>query len=261
MKRILASNNIYYLFKSTPNNGKKIHYEDVFVPKFFLNLFKLSKKKKKLRSENKKYEEKDYLLNINSYFKPEQLDTINAYNNNNKQKFIPKSTYGKRNRLFSANIKALPKLKYTINDIISCNSKNNAKIDNYKYIKHNCTISEIYPKKTKKNDKDNNFIAIKNIRKIKINDNSKNNSIENSSRTKNYENNNIKSIIKSRNDIIPNQIEEKKLKFETTSLKSVSVLKAGRLENRKQLIDYTKSIISRKISFLRTPKADEKKKC
>ena len=256
MKRILASNNIYYLFKSSPKNGRKQHYEDIFVPKYFLNLFKLSKKKKILKAENKKYEEKDYLLNINSYFKPEQIDKINSY-----QKYVQKKNIKKNNRVFSANIKLLPKIKYSNNDIISCNSKNSIKKDyNKKCIKHNSTNNEIIPSSTKLNEKNNNnYIPIKNIRKIKINDYCKNNSVETSSRSKNYDNNNIKSTIRSRNEIIiPSQMENS----EAPSLKSISILRGKKINInviKYKFINYNKSIMNKKINCFKIPKFDKKK--
>ena len=47
MKRFHLSNHIYYLFKSNNNEGSQNSYEDVFVPKIFINLFNLSNKPKK----------------------------------------------------------------------------------------------------------------------------------------------------------------------------------------------------------------------
>ena len=133
MKSIIKdSNNIYYLFNSSLKNGKRRYFEDIFVPKFFLNLYNLGKKKKNLEIEDKKLDDKDYLLNLNSYFKKEKVNNKrNTYaknkNNNNKNINVNKK---KNIRFFSANIKKLktdlPKIKYIINENI-CNDSNQNK--------------------------------------------------------------------------------------------------------------------------------------
>ena len=132
MKRIVASNNIYYIFKPAFKNDKRRYYEDIFVPKFFLNLYHLSKKKKILKVENKKYEDKDYLLNINSYFKQEQINNINTYNTNTGNKSVTNKNFKIKNRFFSANAKNLPKIRYTVNDILHGNFKSTKKVASLK---------------------------------------------------------------------------------------------------------------------------------
>ena len=271
MKRIVASNNIYYIFKSSPKNGKKRHYEDIFVPKFFLNLYKLSKKKKILKNENKKHEDKDYLLNINSYFKQEQNGNINTFNVNNGYKSVQnKNTKNNNKRFLSANIKGLPVIRYTINDILNGNYKNNLRIESLKSVKQNSINNEIKSKKNilfikKVKEKNNNVKTIKNIRKIKINEynGSKNNSADNSVNEqfeeKNYESIKVKNSIKSRNIYdIHSQINEKKLNSEAASLKNISIFNRGmfqfnnknKFNNKNQSIIKTK--INRKFNFLRS---------
>ena len=271
MKRIVASNNIYYIFKSSPKTGKKRHYEDIFVPKFFLNLYKLSKKKKILKIEKKKHEEKDYLLNINSYFKQEQNGNINAYNFNNGYRSVQnKNTKNNYKRFLSANIKGLPVIRYTINDILTGNYKNYLKIESLKSVKQNSINNDIKSKNnilfTKKiKEKNNNVKTIKNIRKIKINEyngsknNSENNSVNEHFEEKNYESIKVKNSIKSRNIYdIHSQINEKKLNLEAASLKNISIFNRGmfqfnnqnKFNNKNQSIIKTK--INRKFDFLRS---------
>ena len=137
MKTIIKDpNNIYYLFNSSLKNGKRRYFEDIFVPKFFLNLYNLGKKKKVPEIEDKKLDDKDYLLNLNSYFKKEKINNKrNTYvknkNNNNKNIKVNKN---KNIRFFSANIKKLktdlPKIKYIINENLCNNSNKNKNIIN-----------------------------------------------------------------------------------------------------------------------------------
>ena len=271
MKRIVASNNIYYIFKSSPKTGKKRHYEDIFVPKFFLNLYKLSKKKKILKIEKKKHEEKDYLLNINSYFKQEQNGSINAYNFNNGYRSVQnKNTKNNYKRFLSANIKGLPVIRYTINDILTGNYKNYLKIESLKSVKQNSINNDIKSKNNilftkKKKEKNYNVKTIKNIRKIKINEyngsknNSEDNSVNEHFEEKNYESIKVKNSIKSRNIYdIHSQINEKKLNSEAASLKNISIFNRGmfqfnnqnKFNNKNQSIIKTK--INRKFDFLRS---------
>ena len=173
MKAIIKdSNNIYYLFNSSLKYGKRKYFEDIFVPKFFLNLYNLGMKKKISDIEDKKLDYKDYLLYLNSYFKKEKVNNKrNTYaknkNNNNKNINVNKK---KNIRFFSANIKKLesnlPKIKYIINENI-CNNSNK----NKNAINNNIRNSNIINKKSNnlKSINDDDIIIKNTINKIGIN--------------------------------------------------------------------------------------------
>ena len=99
MKRFHLSNHIYYLFKSNDNDGTQNSYEDVFVPKIFINLFNLAKKPKKQNIQKKSNNTKFYLLNSNSYFSNNQIDKLNIGNIN---KYVAHKNFGNNKRYFSA---------------------------------------------------------------------------------------------------------------------------------------------------------------
>ena len=265
MKRIVASNNIYYIFKPAFKNDKRRYYEDIFVPKFFLNLYHLSKKKKILKVENKKYEDKDYLLNINSYFKQEQINNINTYNTNTGNKSVTNKNLKIKNRFFSANAKNLPKIRYTVNDILHGNFKSTKKVASLKTLKKNNNMrnninNDISQKKSlslsnkkekKIKEKFKNTKIIKNIKNYKINEynNSKNNSI-NKENEKNEEK--IKNLIKSRNQkCLQEEINKSEnIKLETTSLKNITIFNDRRFNfniknnknNKNKYYNFNKSL-------------------
>ena len=78
MKRFQVSNHIYYLFKKNNIDGLQNSYEDVFVPKIFMNLFSLSKKRKKQNIPKKSNIPKYFLLNSNSYLSNQQIENLNT---------------------------------------------------------------------------------------------------------------------------------------------------------------------------------------
>ena len=129
-----------------------------------MNIYSLSKKKKIPKCENKKQEDKDYLLNINSYFKQNQINNINTYINNGN-KSTKNESFKLNKRFFSANINRLPKIRYTVNDILLGDFKhNNKRIGSLK------TIEKIKALKSFKKEKDKKEIEKKekNIKKGKI---------------------------------------------------------------------------------------------
>ena len=254
MKRIVEQNNIYYIFKPSPKNNTKRYCEDIFVPKYFINLYNLSKKKKKLKKENKKYEDKDYLLNINSYFKPEQIFNINTYNTNDGNKSVQNKN---SKRVFSAYINGLPKIRYTVNDIF--HSKNNKKIESISNIKNkNINKKAIMQRKRtfslKKEVKmEKQEQIFKNIKIFKINksNNSKNNSKNNSEekKIKIQEKNDIKS--RNKNYKQNSGSESKNLKIDAKSLKNFTHFNYRRFNfniNNNKYYKFNKSITKSKIT-------------
>ena len=100
MKRFHLSNHIYYLFKSNNNEGSQNSYEDVFVPKIFINLFNLSYKPKKHFNHKKNNQTKFFSLNSNSYFPNKQMGKLNTIDINNN--FLAYKKFGNNKRYFSA---------------------------------------------------------------------------------------------------------------------------------------------------------------
>ena len=100
MKRFHLSNHIYYLFKSNNNEGSQNSYEDVFVPKIFINLFNLSNKPKKHFNHKKNNQTKFFSLNSNSYFPNKQMGKLNTIDINNN--FLAYKKFGNNKRYFSA---------------------------------------------------------------------------------------------------------------------------------------------------------------
>ena len=100
MKRFQVSNHIYYLFKKNNIDGLQNSYEDVFVPKIFMNLFSLSKKRKKQNIQKKSNIPKYFLLNSNSYLSNQQIENLNTGDINNN--FIANNMFGNNKRYFSA---------------------------------------------------------------------------------------------------------------------------------------------------------------
>ena len=99
MKRFHISNHIYYLFKLNNREGTQSSYEDVFVPKIFINLFNLSSKQKKQSVQKKSNQTKFFLLNSNSYFSNNLLEKFNTGDINN---LIEYKKFGNDKRYFSA---------------------------------------------------------------------------------------------------------------------------------------------------------------
>ena len=263
MKRIVASNNIYYLFKSSSKNSKRRYYEDIFVPKLFVNLYNLSKKRKVPKLENKKYEDKDYLLNINSYFKQEQINDIKTISNIDNRS-VPNKNIRINKRFFSANPKGLSQVRYTVNDILlgTYKNKKSKNIENSTNIKGiNTYNNENKQKKTlkfslkkekesKKETENNN--KIKNTHKLYINGYNifKNNS-PNNNKNENEKNNEltINNSLKSRNiNFLKNELNKNKnLNIETTSLKNNSIFNGRRFNfrinnNKNKYYKFNKSI-------------------
>ena len=269
MKRVVEPNNIYYIFKANSKNNKKRYFEDIFVPKFFLNLYKLSKKKKIAKYENKKNEDKDYLLNINSYFKQDQIKNINTYINKGY-----KSTKNKNikiyKRFFSANTKRLPKIRYTANDIL---------LGDYKYkhkkiesLKNNNTIKRV--KSTKKEKEKNSYNTkdlknndkkeiFKNVKKLNINEgkSKSENKYNEKKKDKEIEKNcDEKEISRNINEV------PKKLKLESTLLKNFTIFNDKRRFNFNKNKYYnfnqniTKLKLNKKLYFLKTVKKEKKDK-
>ena len=268
MKRIVGSNNIFYIFKPSFKNDKRRLYEDIFVPKFYLNLYHLSKKKKILKVEHKKYEDKDYLLNINSYFKQEQIDNINVYNTNTGNKSVQNKIYKMKNRFFSANPKELPKIKYTVNDILNANFKsipknmNNRNKNNEISQKNTLSLSNKKENKTLKyTDKEkesNNIKIMNNIKRFKINDykSTNNNVIKDSKNNCEFQENEKnnekdKNVTKSRNQ--HNLNESENLKLETTSIKNSTPFKERKfnfnIKSKNKYYNFNKSITKTKINI------------
>ena len=100
MKRFHLSNHIYYLFKSNNNEGSQNSYEDVFVPKIFINLFNLSNKHKKHFNHKKNNQTKFFSLNSNSYFPNKQMGKLNTIDINNN--ILAYKKFGNNKRYFSA---------------------------------------------------------------------------------------------------------------------------------------------------------------
>ena len=269
MKRVVAQNNIYYIFKSNQKSNRKRFCEDIFVPKFFLNIYNLSKKKKSSKCENKKQEDKDYLLNINSYFKPDQINNLNTYINNGNKSTKNKS-FKINKRLFSANIKGLPKIRYTVNDILFGDFKrNNKRIGSLK------TIEKIKALKSSKNDKDKKDIEkkekfvkkskiFKNIKKFKINESknySKNNSMNNYKEKETEKNNEEKGNSRNKKNI--KNDTKKELKLESTSLKNITIFNDRRfnfnMSNKNKYYNFNKSL-NQKTNILKTFKKEKKDK-
>ena len=267
MKRIVDSNNIFYIFKPSFKNDKRRLYEDIFVPKFYLNLYHLSKKKKILKVEHKKYEDKDYLLNINSYFKQEQIDNMNAYNTNTGNKSVQNKIYKMKNRFFSANPKDLPKIRFTFNDILNHNYKSIKKNINNRnnnieiFRKNTLSLSNKNDKKAlkfteKEKDKEvNNIKIINNIKRFKINDynSTNNNGIKYTKNLEENEKNNEKSknVVKSRNQQNLNVSEN--LKLETISIKNNTLFNERRFtfnlnKSKNKYYNFNKSITKIKIN-------------
>ena len=129
MKKIKTSDGIYDFdlfapIKKNTSHSKKKYYEEIFMPKFFLNLLNLTKKRKKKRHENTaKHKTKSSPIIIDSFLNHLQLQN----NNNNKQENTPKLHQEiKNNRLFSCtnsstrnneNNSSLPKIGYRLNKL------------------------------------------------------------------------------------------------------------------------------------------------
>ena len=291
MKRFAAKNNIYYIFKPSSKPNKKRYFEDIFVPKFFINLYNLSRKKKIIKDENKKYEDKDYLLNINSYFRAEQIGTLNTYNTNinknNGSKSVKNKNIKLNKRIFSANLKKLPKIRYTTNDILYGNY--NKRIESLKNIKNKIDIGKnnitkkraLSPsnKKIKENESKKDIKKEKNYKnnkilknmKFKINENkvSKNNSLNNSKnniKNKEIDNNYDEKTLKSRNEnSLPNKIEVSKSKI-VNSVKNNPIFNISNfhfnIKNKKyKYCNFNKSIskskINRKFNFFQKDKKNK----
>ena len=166
MKRFHLSNHIYYLFKSNNNEGSQNSYEDVFVPKLFINLFNLANKPKKQLIPKKSNQTKFFSLNSNSYFPNKQIEKLNTIDLNNN--YLPYKKFGNNKRYFSA----VSKKKETHFPILqkgnnnkNINIKNRNKLlkyDNKSNKKNKKQITKIVSINRKINI-ENKFIKIKNL--------------------------------------------------------------------------------------------------
>ena len=166
MKRFHLSNHIYYLFKSNNNEGSQNSYEDVFVPKLFINLFNLANKPKKQLIPKKNNQTKFFSLNSNSYFPNKPIEKLNTIDINNN--LLPYKKFGNNKRYFSAVSKKLqanfPTIqKANINKNINIKNKNKLlKFDNKSNKKNKKQITKIVAINRKLNI-ENKFIKIKNL--------------------------------------------------------------------------------------------------
>ena len=164
MKRFHVSKHIYYLFKSNNNEGTQNSYEDVFVPKIFINFINLSNKPKKQSIPKKSNQTKFFLLNSNSYFSNYQLEKVNNGDINN---IIAFKKFGNNKRYFSAKKKNFrtyfPTLRKSNNKEINIKNKiQQNKVENKankKIKKQNTNLLTI----NKKVNIPNKIIKIKNI--------------------------------------------------------------------------------------------------
>ena len=115
--------------------NKKRYQEEIFMPKFFLNLINLSKKAKKLGRNSLNLLDQEYLMNSKTYL--DNIPSIKNYKNDNynKKENSNNSTFTKIKYMSSLNnpgriiIKpSLPKINYKANTVLSLN--NNKRIDN-----------------------------------------------------------------------------------------------------------------------------------
>ena len=125
------------LFNNLVKANKKQFQEEIFMPKFFLNLINLSKKAKKLGRNSLNLLDQDFILNSKTYYeKFEHIPSINIQNikNDNHKKLdnSNKNQYKKIKFISSLNspgrviIKpGLPKINYKINTLYNFyNNKN-----------------------------------------------------------------------------------------------------------------------------------------
>jgi hypothetical protein len=134
------------LFNNLVKANKKQFQEEIFMPKFFLNLINLSKKAKKLGRNSLNLLDQDFILNSKTYYeKFEHIPSINIQNiKNDNHKKVDNSNnnqYKKINFLSSLNSPGriiirppLPKINYKINTLYNIhNDKNTSnKINNDK---------------------------------------------------------------------------------------------------------------------------------
>ena len=173
MKRFQVSKHMYYLFKRNDNEGIQNSYEDVFMPKVFINLYNLSKKPKKKSIKKKNNQPKYFLLNSNSYFSNQQMDKFDTYDINSL--FVPNKIFGNNKRYFSTNKKYktyFPVVKKSINKnknfnllknkIAQMKSVNNSKI---KILKHNTNVPQ-----NRKLNFQNKMIRMENIECPELNE-------------------------------------------------------------------------------------------
>ena len=140
------------LFNKLTKTSKKKFHEEIFMPKFFLNLLNLSKKAKKLGRNSLNLLDQDYILNSNTYFeKMDNIPSINIQNvkndnykkidNNNKNQYKKIKFISALNSPGRVIIKPpLPKISYQTNTLYSFYSlKNN---DNNKIINDKIIIKK-----------------------------------------------------------------------------------------------------------------------
>ena len=107
MKRFNITKHIFYLFKPDDNSGsEQKSRDDVFVPKFFMNLYNLTKKQKKINMKAyNNNQAKFFLLNSNSYFSNLQLAKMKTFNVSNN--FVANNIFGNNKRYYSSRKKIL----------------------------------------------------------------------------------------------------------------------------------------------------------
>ena len=98
MKRFNISQHIFYLFKPENDFGtEQKSREDVFVPKFFVNLYNLAKKQKKMNMKAyNNNQTKFFLLNSNSYYSNLQLSKMKTFDIN--KNFVANNIFGNNKR-------------------------------------------------------------------------------------------------------------------------------------------------------------------
>ena len=126
------------LFNNLVKANKKPFQEEIFMPKFFLNLINLSKKAKKLGRNSLNLLDQDFILNSKTYYeKFEHIPSINIQNikNDNHKKVdnSNKNQYKKIKFISSLNSPGriiirppLPKINYKINTLYSFHNDKNA---------------------------------------------------------------------------------------------------------------------------------------
>ena len=126
------------LFNNLVKANKKPFQEEIFMPKFFLNLINLSKKAKKLGRNSLNLLDQDFILNSITYYEQfEHISSINIQNikNDNHKKVdnSNKNQYKKIKFISSLNSPGriiirppLPKINYKINTLYSFHNDKNA---------------------------------------------------------------------------------------------------------------------------------------
>ena len=115
--------------------NKKRYQEEIFMPKFFLNLINLSKKAKKLGRNSLNLLDQEYIMNSKTYL--ENIPSIKNYKNDNYNKLDNSNNYKFTRIKYMSSLNnpgriiikpSLPKINYKTHTILSLNNKK--RIDN-----------------------------------------------------------------------------------------------------------------------------------